>query len=284
MNRSSQTGAALVESIIIICGLIGLLALFPQLAKLQSIRQSAVEASRYANWQLTVGEQASRESVANRLFIAPNAALQSDITASAFRASNPSTNPRARSHAFKPLAENSHNELPSLGRTSIELSTLTIRTDNNAEKPGKLIESGVKTIRKVSDWLGDSDAIAGGRGIVKHTVAFATHGQESENQIAGDCSKDSVFCFTAHSALLIDGWEAADNKETEDAAAVLVPTTLLKPLGDTLAKVSAVPLLKEFSKMGAGFGCINTTVLPTKELSGGITTIESEIGERDVAC
>lgn len=284
MNRSSQTGAALVESIIIICGLIGLLALLPQLAKLQSIRHSAVEASRYSSWQLSVGEQASRESVANRLFIAPNAALQSEIKATASQAANPSTKPRARRYAFTPLVENSHNELPSLSSSSIDLSTLTIQADNNAEKPGKLIESAVTTIRKVSDLLGDSDAIASGRGIVKHTVAFATHGRESQKRIAGDCSKDSVFCFTSHSALLIDGWEAADDKATEDAAAVLVPTTLLKPLGETLAKVSAVPLLKEFSKMGAGFGCINTTVLPTKELSGGIVSTKREIGEDDVAC
>ncbi len=284
MSKSTQAGAALVESVIILSGLIGLLALLPQLAKLQALRQSAVEAGRYTSWQLSVGEQPSRESVAARFFIQPDADLTSENSSVDFLVTERSISPRVRRHAFDPISQESENELPSLGSGMINLNTLTVHAENNAEHPGTLVESGVNTIRRVSNWLGNSDAIASGQGIVKHTLAFATHGPTPMASSNADCSENSIFCFSAESALLIDGWEAADNHETEHAAAVLVPTTLLKPLGATLAKVSAVPLLKEFSKMGAGFGCVNTTALPTKELSGEIVTEKNESGESDRAC
>jgi len=77
MNRSTQKGAAMVESVLIVASLVVLLVAIPKLAKYQDVRQVTVDASRYATWQMTVSEATDREKIIDRMFSEPDAPIRS---------------------------------------------------------------------------------------------------------------------------------------------------------------------------------------------------------------
>jgi len=126
----------------------------------------------------------------------------------------------------------------------------------------------------VSNWLGDSDAIAPNRGIVKSDISVALNSDTGDDGTTTDCGDGATECMSVSSSMLVDGWEARDSEAVETGAQVMVPTKVLKPVGEALSVVSVVPLLKEFEEIDNSFGCVDTTTLPTKELSGELSRAE----------
>jgi len=269
MSSSNEIGAALVESVVVIVAMVALMVALPMLSKYQDIRQSTLDASRYATWQMTVAEEPSRELIIDRFYKDPSSPIRSALSENSV---NPywrhSNLPLVREQAFTPVTR-SVDSIVGTGNDSgiVELNSLSLQVADRVESTGQISELATRVIRQVSGWLGESDAIASNRGIVSAAVSIGVS-DGFERASSGSCSEGASGCVTASTAILIDGWEAADDLETRDGAEVLVPTTLLKPVGRLLSVVGVVPLLKEFKEIDRSFGCINSTSIPTKELTG----------------
>ena len=275
MSKQMQRGAAMVESVLIIAVMVILLVAIPKLAKYQDVRQTTVDASRYATWQMTVSETADREKIIDRMFSRPDAAIRSQNTE---LDNNPfwrsSQRPLIRDQAFTPVQSsaaqtNQNNAIDSF----VDVRSVTLKTVENSTSAGVTANAITGTVRTVSDWLGDSDAIASNRGIVQSNVSVAVNQSSEGEATTMNCGFNDIQCLSVSSSMLVDGWEAADLSSVERGAQVMVPTQLLKPIGRALSLVSVVPLLKEFKEIDDSFGCVNSRVLPTKELSGDLAGV-----------
>lgn len=278
MNKDIQSGAAMVESIVILSMMVGLLVAIPSIAKRQDVRQSTVDANRYTTWEMTVSTTADREQVIDRFFAEPDAAIRSaptELTDNLFWQNRHT--PLVREHAFMPA-----NDAPgstsseNIGGSLIDRRSVKLEIFERAADAGLIPDTITSTIRTVSDWTGRSNAIAPNRGIVQTALSVGVGDRTSaasDNQ-GVQCSgivDAADGCLLVRNALLVDGWEAENNAAIEEGAQVMVPTHLLDPLGEVLNVVSVVPLLKEFKDMDDSFGCVNTTLLPTQALTGDIS-------------
>ncbi len=279
MSKHTQSGAALVESILIISVMIGLLVAIPSIAKRQDIRQSTVDASRYTTWQMTVSNAADRELVIDRFFAEPDASIrsvQAELDENVFwRDQN---TPLVREEAF--LSVNSDARLTrniNTGESLVNLNSINLEVFEQAADAGAIPDTITRTIRTVSDWTGGSNVIAANRGIVQTALSVGLGEGEQGNNQRVQCSGiggAADGCFSASNAILVDGWEAKNNAAIEEGAKAMVPTKLLDSFGEVLDALSVVPLLKEFKHMDDSFGCVNSTLLPTKELTGEISATE----------
>ncbi len=269
MNRSTQYGAAMVESVLIIAGMVVLLVAIPKLAKYQDVRQSAVDASRYATWQMTVSEEADREKILDRMFSDPNAPIRSQTTqlpGNAFW--QYSRQPLVRNQAFTPVQSSGVTQASESSESMVDLRSVNVTTTQRASSAGGVADTISGTVRTVSDWLGRSDAIAPNRGIVMSDIRVAISDPTTRDDEAQTCGTAATRCVSTSTSILVDGWEAKNSQALEAGAQVMVPSKLLKPIGRAMSAVAVVPLLKEFKDFDEGLGCINTTTLPTKELTG----------------
>lgn len=275
MNKDKQTGVAMVESVLIVMGMTVLLVTLPKLAKYQDVRQMTVDASRYANWQMTVSEAASREKIIDRMYSQSDAPIRSQNSALNDNAFWRTTQrPLIRDQAFTPVQTPGTGANQLASDTLVDIRSIGVRTTQQAESTGWVGNTITNTVRAVSNWLGESDAIAPNRGIVKSEISIALNSNSAEGQAVIDCSGGMIECMSISSSILVDGWEAEDSSAVENGAQVMVPTKLLKPIGAAFSAVSVVPLLKEFEDLDDAFGCVNSASLPTKELTGGLAESE----------
>ena len=264
MNKVYQTGAAMIEAVLICVAMVSLLVAIPKLALHQDVRQATVDASRYAAWQMTVSNEIDREKVIDRIFSKTDSPIRSDnsqLEANAFWQHRDT--PLVRDHAFTPVtsASNPQNIGP-FNQSMVDTRTLNVSTRHGASSPGAVADTVTGTIRTVSNWLGDSGAIAPDRGIIESGIEIAVRSGHADGSGSLDCANESVSCLSSSSAILVDGWEAKDSEAVEEGAQVMVPSQLLKPVGQALSWVSVIPLLKEFRNFDDGLGCVNTTSLP----------------------
>lgn len=270
MNNHNQSGAALIEAVLICVAMVSLLVAIPKLALHQDVRQTAVDASRYATWQMTVSNEVDREKVIDRLFSIPDAPIRSDnslLDSNPFWQNNRS--PLVRHQAFTPVGNaNSSSFGGASNQSKLDTRTLNISTQQRVASTGTVADTVTGTIRTVSNWLGDSDAIAPDRGIIESDIQIALRTGNDSDIGPMNCAHDSISCLSTSGAILVDGWEAKDSSAVEAGAQVMVPSKLLQPVGELFSWVSIIPLMKEFRGFGDGLGCVNTTSLPTKELTG----------------
>jgi len=275
MNKMTQRGAALTESVLVIAGMVGLVSVIPMLAKFQDVRHATVNASRYAAWEMTVSDgRADRELLIDRFFSEPNAPIRAHatpLTTPSFW--NAETIPLVRDQVLMP-ASRSAQTTPSelVNRATVNLDSL-----ERSASLGYVGDTVTGTIRTVSGWLGESDAIASNKGIVNATVSIGLNTQSALPLGNVACGDAAGGCVGTSTSLLVDGWSAANESRVANGAQVMVPTKVLKPIGRALSVVSAIPLLKEFKEIDEGFGCVNTQSLPTQELTGSLSAA-SETG------
>jgi len=280
-SSTVQSGAAMVESILILSLMVVLLTAIPSIAKRQDVRQTTVDANRYATWEMTVAMDTDRELIIDRFYSAPDApirSVQAEQDDNIFW-QNQNT-PLLRDHAFiaatapRPVSSQQRN-----GNSLVDSRSIKLDVFERAADTGSVADIITGTIRTVSDWTGSSNAIAPNRGIVQAVLSVGDGNRGlNEDGLPQECSEaneNSIDCLSIGSAILVDGWEAATDEETEEGAQAMVPTQLLDPLGNMLDAISLVPLLKEFEDMDDSFGCVNTSLLPTKELTG---TLETTVG------
>lgn len=273
-----QAGAALVESILIIAIMVVLLVGIPSIAKRQDVRQSTVDANRYTTWEMTVANSTDRELVIDRFFADPGASIRSAPTElDENRFWQTGSTPLIRQNAFLSAASNDEFTQPIRAHQSlVDPRSVRLEVFERAADAGAVADTITGTVRTVSDWTGYSDAIAPNRGIVQTalSVGVGDRAAQSGNQPA-QCSGivgAADGCISVRNALLVDGWEAENDAAIKEGAQAMVPSKLLDPLGEVLDAISVVPLLKEFKDMDDSFGCVNTSLLPTKELTGNIST------------
>jgi len=286
LSWAMQSGAAMVESVLILSLMVVLLSAIPSIAKRQDVRQTTVDANRYSTWEMTVSSAVDRELVIDRFYSAPNASIRSTQTEQIENHfwSNQIT-PLTRVHAFTAAAAS--NQVPTQGDANdlagdsthhslVDSRSVKLDVFERAADAGIVAETITGTIRTVSDWTGHSNAIAPNRGIVQTalSVGIGNRGLSEEGQAVG-CSganESASDCLSVRSAILVDGWEASTEADIEAGAQAMVPTKLIDPIGEMLDVVSIFPLFEEFEDMDDAFGCVNTSLLPTKELSGAIST------------
>ena len=281
MNKNTQIGAAMVESMLIFSIMTLLLVAIPKLAKYQDVRQTTMDASRYATWQMPISNVVDREKIIDRMFSradSPIRSQNSEVGENIYW--NWNNQPLIRDNAFIPVA--SSQTLSNSNRVSeslVDKRTVVVGTTQQSTSPGSTANVVTDTVRTVSNWLGDSDAIAPNRGIVRSDISVALNASPIEGQTTINCGEDSIECLSLSSSILVDGWEAEDSQAVEEGTQVMVPTKLLKPVGQALSVVSVVPLLKEFEEIDDSFGCVNTSTLPTKELTGELRGSEESTHE-----
>lgn len=262
----------MTESILLVAAMVLMLVAIPRLSKYQDIRQATVDASRYATWQMTVSEAASREQIVDRMFSTPSAAIQSENTTSS---ENPywrlDRRPLVREHALIPVyANETTSDLNAVADSIVDIENVSITTTERSASTGAVANAIASTVRTVSGWFGDSDEIAPNRGIVNSKITVGLNRNSSDDTTPVECSVVANDCLSISSSMLVDGWQAEDSLDIERGVQTMVPTTLLKPIGRVLSLASAVPLLEEFKDIDESFGCVNTSTLPTKEMSGQI--------------
>lgn len=127
----------------------------------------------------------------------------------------------------------------------------------------KIVHTLGKTIGSV---VPDSQWDFTGGGLVSVSVAM------QRNKLAVDdkdqaCTSEQP-CMLHRSAILVDSWGASGPGQVEQRVRSLVPAGVLRPVGDTVAKIGKIlPMFQELEKLDGAFGEVRPDVLPSNRVS-----------------
>ena len=258
-------GAALTETFVLMFVLIPIMLGIPMIGKLIDLRQTTVQASRYAAWETTVNQTGiPPDNLKARFFSDSNVALGGDASAPhALWGGN------RDGEAETPLEELTYKTIMSPDHTAVRLDETTGAAlpyssayDHGADEGAALLvqemieETGNAAVDLVhGEWM-DSGSI---KGMVR-------------SEVRADVKGNGLFetlSFDDATVIMYDNWSSADDKEAKKRVRALVPTGALEPIGNGIALLGEFPLLKELKDLGdsdeGGFGYVDMEPLPAGE-------------------
>jgi hypothetical protein len=257
-NIYQQQGNALTELFILSLVLVPALVTLPMLGKITDTNQSAVQASRYVAFEKTISGKNTElltKEVRMRFFadpklkIATDAEVQPDAVNSFWRITNADGEADSLLRPGSPLSINSNNQ--------------SIPNEVVAELSRDIVSSG-KFLAKM---IPDSDWSLEENGLFVATInsVIKQPGQLPDTMECGD-SEDALSCVTRSTAIFVDEWNAGSSNQAEERSRTFVPAAVFRPVGNVLAKIGEIPLLKEMKGLEDAFGKVDSEQVPADRL------------------
>ncbi len=287
-----QKGAALVETWLIAGVIATFMVGIPVIGKLIDVKQSAIQASRYAAWELTVDPDTNVNARAKQVDIrffremgAPISHGTPDVESNQLwgeRRDNPTAPPPDQFvdgvlNGYDPDST-PQNSMFDRNRVLVSNSAVSDSVGRDGLDQGPLQVANVMNnlVLEVARFIGrDGWDDVDRDGILNAAVTV--------NVEAGEMMPGSA--MTEHTAILVDGWGAGEEHVIRERVQGFVPTARLEKVGNFVSKVGGfIPMLKDLKGIKRAFGCVNTSVLPPEEMathSGTITLPTYTLSEAD---
>jgi len=273
----TERGAALVEFIIVASVLLPIMFGVPMIGKMIDLKQTTVQASRYAAWETTVSVDGSApQNLEERFFSDASAPIGStgsghnalwgvdDAQPSELNA-DVNTNGTAQVGMLSDYKADTAVVIAS-GARAEQSSAYRSLTVEGIEHSPAANESVAHVLGEAVDFLGELDDLTEG-----------DWGMETDGLVRGVASVQmqgngwlGPRTVTQGTVIMNDNWSVAEARAARDRIRPLVPANALHPLGDALGLIGKVPLIKELDHFGdhGVFGYIDVEPLPDSENVG----------------
>ncbi len=259
-----ERGGAIVECFVLSVVMIPLFLMIPVLGNLIDLKQSVVQASRYSAWEQTAStDMAPPSELRARFFEHPDVLLltgqgmtgeinnlwneeASDSVAKSVTGAG--LNDTVVGISYEHGAGVSFTNNLAAGQTAVAIGHSTHAaatalshlsdTEWNFEKSG-FLDAGVQ-LNVENNWLLEY----GG------------------NDCSGHLTDRSFGCLSAHTAIVVDGWDSASLDQASRRSRSFVPGTLLRGLGNSISRLGYLPVTRELKGLKNAFGFVDPTILP----------------------
>jgi len=259
-----QRGAALTETFVLMLVLTPIMFGVPMIGKLIDLRQTTVQASRYAAWEATVSPNThSPDNIKARFFSDNNVALGGDASApnvlwGGYRDDEQAVElPEVSRQTVDSYWQPAHAEVR-LDESSARALPYTSAYDAGANddvayKIQDLIETTVGAVADVTDgkWM-DSGSL---KGMLRSEV----QAQVAEN------GWFNALPFKDATVIMYDNWSSPDDNQAARRVQSMVPAAALEDVANTFSEFGNFPLFKELKSLDEAFGHIDMEPLPAGE-------------------
>jgi len=232
------------------------------IGKLIDVRQTAVQASRYAAWESTVNDGVVTDGDVTARFFADRSSPVASMAAGAL-----DRNPGGENALWGARGTPSTGVMEDT-RVTVDVAGVSIVEDRSIEGPtaartmGTVVVGAGQALSHVTggDWELEADGLLR-RGV---TVPVENNGWLAR-QIGGCGSVDAPDCLQELSVIMTDDWSVGSNAAARDRARNLVPAGALRALSDLLSHAGNLPILKELSGLAGALGKVDVEALPASE-------------------
>ncbi len=262
---SNQTGAALTETFVLMLVMTPIMFGIPMIGKLIDLRQTTVQASRYAAWEGTVSSTVlAPKDVHARFFSDASVPLGGDASAP-----NTLWGDQSDGEASDALPDVQSQTVKSYWGP--EHAAVVLDDRSGAALPfGSAYESGaegkvaLQVEELVNDIAGKTADITNGSwmDVNDHTRGMLRAG------VRADVKKNGWFgelSFDDATVIMHDNWSAPGDSVAADRARAMVPAGVLREIGSTISAFGNFPLFKELKGLDEAFGHVDMTHLPASE-------------------
>lgn len=279
MVEKHESGAALTETAVLLLVLLPLALGLPMIGKMIDLRQTTVQASRYAAWETTVHDRVPADldvrffgDITNPIdgsAEAPNAlwGVSANDDTSPADASQSSTEPTEQSQVYYWSNSDVLVDTASSGAVSDSAYTADAGDAKAHDGPARTIGKLVGKLGIIADKTGGvwDENNRTGRGMQMDGLVRA----EASATMQGNGWVDPL-TFTQGTVIMNDNWSSANAVEARDRVRSLVPAGALKDIGKFLGYLGEVPVVKELKYFkhdgGRGvFGYVDMEPLPPSE-------------------
>ena len=258
-------GAALTETFILMFVLIPIMLGIPMIGKLIDLRQTTVQASRYAAWEATVSETGiPPDDIKARFFSDANVALGGDASApnslwGGNRDGEEAT--ELEELTYTTIMSTDHAEVRLDETTGAALPYSSAYGAGASEGAAYLVQDMVETAGNAAASVTDGKWMDSGslKGMLRSEVRADVEG----NGLFETLSFDDA------TVIMYDNWSSADDKDAKKRVRSMVPTGALEPVGNVFAQVGYFPLFNELLDLEGsdegGFGYVDMEPLPAGE-------------------
>jgi len=282
LKRSRSSGSALVESFFILGVMVFFMIGLPILGKLIDLKQTTIQASRYAAWEKTVeadiDETTDVTKVDTRFFMDASAPISSSGAAglgqnhlwgslAADAANNNGANPNGAQGADTPPNGGTGSELQlyQKARVVVAEGSVTATVDPGGDN-GILYGEVAEAIGDIGDIISPDGWDPGNpvrNGLILANVEAKVKSNALFSFADDGCGGAGEACVNEGTAILIDGWSAGDHGIIRERVHGFVPTNRLEKLGRFISKVKVLPMLNDLEHLEKAFGCVKTNIVPT---------------------
>lgn len=283
-NLILQNGGALVESILI-CGVLVIFMIgIPMMGTVVDVKQKTIQASRYSAWEKTVENSAAPEptQVDARFFRSESAPI---------RSIQPGEELLGHNHLWGELqlTEEQANSAEDTQSTNNEETVPTVSRDNLQLYQRARVTADVKNVDVTTPIVTDDSLVyTKVGGVVSKVGRFLSedgwdpHNPEVNGLIRSEVKiniENNTFLsnnanIAESTAILTDGWSAADANIIRERVHGFVPTNRLEKVGEIVSKVKIIPMLKDLGNLEKAFGCVKLGVRPSKKMDGSLPKYE----------
>lgn len=254
-----QKGAALVETSLLMGVMLPVLFGLVMIGKLIDLKQTTVQAGRYAAWETTVRGAAERSDVDAQL-------IQSRFFHTVESAQDVDSLHAGRNRLWGSVAGGQAGT-GLWADTAISVSGHDIHSHYTVEQPG---QSATFTLRRATAGIGNLlDSVKGnewgltGAGLVSARIEAPVARNGWLGSTVFDCEGGhGVACLKTNSAILTNGWSASGDDQARRRVRSLVPASALEPVGSALSVVGKLPMFGELGGLESAFGHVDMRVLP----------------------
>ena len=266
-GRRESRGAALTEFAILTIILVPLLFGTAMIGKLIEVRQTAVQASRYAVWETTVhGVDAPASSVAERFFGEHAAVLSSAPYGAASADADPEGRRAAPADAARGIPGDTRVVVR--GGAVAEARDASVTGPRNARATGEAVAEAGRALGSLTDGEWELP----GDGFVRRGVTVPVERTPWLANATGGCGAGQSHCLSELSVIMSDGWSVAGTEESERRVRSLVPASALDAVGTLLSEAGRLPVLKELRGLDNALGAVDAITLPPTE--SGVRTLD----------
>lgn len=275
----SHTGAAMVESILIVGVLLIFMLGIPMIGSLIDLKQTTIQASRYSAWEKTVhvDPQGKPNLIDERFFkdpsapitSAPNNGLAPNLLWGELEQGNGQTVPDgAQANNGNTPPGGPGPDMSKRARVTIagpvgvyEVVGESALAGVGSNMVGLPVGSAYRTVGTVVTEIGRAvsrDGWEDGDPVEDGLVASIVESQFQANELLpGGAIREKTSIF-------IDGWAAAEPETIRERVHGFVPSHRLERVGDFISRVKFIPMLNDLEHLEKAFGCVKTNIVPGK--------------------
>lgn len=267
-TRPYSKGSSMTEFAVLTLVMLPIMMGIPMVGKMIDLKQTTINASRYAAWEATVSDDYNvADQIDSRFFKDSESAIKTQNVA--------------------PASHRLWGETSAVDPSSyIEKGSVRIADDSAAAKALEVnitngVQGGstnsltfggvVKDSGEILSWAPGTDWGVNDDGLLRAAVQVKIKQNYLLNQSNSACFEEgkTFSCMTEANSIMVDNWSASNDRQAADRVRSFVPTTAIRDVSDILAAIGEVPTFAELKglkrKNGKnGFGHVEMNVLPEK--------------------
>ncbi len=256
-------GSSMTEFAVLTLAMLPIMIGIPMVGKMVDLKQTTINASRYAAWEATVANgNAKADQVDSRFFQKSEGAIKTQAV------QHDSNRLWGETSVVAPTSYMEKGAVR-IADDSVAANPLTAATHNNA---GVAVSFGgvVEDVGNILSWAPGTEWDMKADGLLSAAVQV----EVKENGIlnganTNPCNDEGTTfaCMTAVNSIMVDNWSASSDHQAANRTRSFVPTTAIRDVSDILAAIGEVPVFKELKglkrKNGKyGFGHVDMETLP----------------------